>query len=106
MEDLVQVAVCGAYNRHWDERDLLSQGFHPLFHVEHLLLCVEPLLDFLPQLQFCLPTLEGRCSNCGIRTAELGFGRMRKAESGWRMSLNADRLNLMHIPQPVPVVRS
>jgi hypothetical protein len=53
MEDLVQVAVRGAYNRHWDKRDLLSQGFHPLFHVEHLLLCVEPLLDFLPQLQFC-----------------------------------------------------
>jgi hypothetical protein len=47
MEDLVQVAVPGAYN-HWDERHLLSQGFHPLFHVEHLLFCVEPLLDFLP----------------------------------------------------------
>jgi hypothetical protein len=38
----------------FDDRDLLSQEFHPLFQVEHLLLCVETLLDFLPQLLFYL----------------------------------------------------
>jgi hypothetical protein len=38
----------------FDDRDLRSQEFHPLYHVEHLLLCVEPLLDFLPQLLFYL----------------------------------------------------
>jgi hypothetical protein len=38
----------------FDDRDLRSQEFQPLFHVEHPLLCVEPLLDFLPQLLFYL----------------------------------------------------
>jgi hypothetical protein len=37
-----------------DDRYLRSQEFHPLFHIEHLLLWVEPLLDFLPQLLFYL----------------------------------------------------
>jgi hypothetical protein len=38
----------------FDDRDLRSQEFHPLFHVEHLLLCVGPFLDFLSQLLFYL----------------------------------------------------